>query len=614
MATRQNRSPVASEILLSVREAVSGRWAISLPAWLVIMPIGILVTANSYSPLQPEIGSARLNLFGLVGVLAAGFVLWVANISILRNRRTEKVHPALTLTVYALAGVARSSSAYALIQREETITQIPASYQLLVALGAIHGIFWLTLLAVLLNLADRYRQNRSMLADISQEIVRLEVESEAKLREDLGQVEEMIKNRLQPVLTRVNDQLSEANSVPENLVAAAADLQEICNRDVRSLSHKLSEPVTGSRKSKRTLQMPRWRVVFREGALRADTYHFSVLGIATYLVVFMALAQSQYTLLDNFFILMAQTFLAAFALDFGFWRRVDWKFRYAQVGFFYLLLISIFAILMLNDPEFDKFSDFRSQMLVNGPVAFGSIWILVSFLRAFEYLETLTKNEIEKAQRLVDQTQKNFEQKRNKVRKSLASILHGKIQGRLSAVSLAMISSTNKMADLPVGLLDEAETQIRKVQIELDNLLNFDVQFESNSDSFSEFSLQELLDIVNEWGGLLEVNHNLDQEIVDKINRNYLGRAIVVSISESLSNAVRHGRARMVWINFFDSSDGLELKIRNDGLMMEDLSPEVGHGGREIASLGGSRTFEVIDGQTVVTVSWKLDSNSLVNQ
>jgi hypothetical protein len=70
----------------------------------------------------------------------------------------------------------------------------------------------------------------------------------------------------------------------------------------------------------------------------------------------------------------------------------------------------------------------------------------------------------------------------------------------------------------------------------------------------------------------------------------------------------------MVWINFFDSSDGLELKIRNDGLMMEDLTPEVGHGGREIASLGGSRTFEVIDGQTVVTVSWKLDSNSLVNQ
>jgi glucose-6-phosphate-specific signal transduction histidine kinase len=360
--------------------------------------------------------------------------------------------------------------------------------------------------------------------------------------------------------------------------------------------------------------MPRWRVVFREGALRADTYHFSVLGIATYLVVFMALAQSQYTLLDNFFILMAQTFLAAFALDFGFWRRVDWKVRYAQVGFFYLLLISIFAILMLNDPEFDKFSDFRSQMLVNGPVAFGSIWILVSFLRAFEYLETLTKNEIEKAQRLVDQTQKNFEQKRNKVRKSLASILHGKIQGRLSAVSLAMISSTNKMADLPVGLLNEAEIQIRKVQIELDNLLNFDVQFESNSDSFSEFSLQELLDIVNEWGGLLEVNHNLDQNIVDKVNRNYLGRAIVVSISESLSNAVRHGRARMVWINFFDSSDGLELKIRNDGLMMEDLTPEVGHGGREIASLGGSRTFEVIDGQTVVTVSWKLDSNSLVNQ
>jgi glucose-6-phosphate-specific signal transduction histidine kinase len=126
--------------------------------------------------------------------------------------------------------------------------------------------------------------------------------------------------------------------------------------------------------------------------------------------------------------------------------------------------------------------------------------------------------------------------------------------------------------------------------------------------------LQELLDIVNEWGGLLEVNHNLDQNIVDKVNRNYLGRAIVVSISESLSNAVRHGRARMVWINFFDSSDGLELKIRNDGLMMEDLSPEVGHGGREIASLGGSRTFQVIDGQTVVTVSWELDSNSLVNQ
>jgi signal transduction histidine kinase len=452
------------------------------------------------------------------------------------------------------------------------------------------------------------------LAAISSELRRLETESENLLLSDLSEVQEMIRNRLQPVITRVTTQLAKADRASVNLVSAAAELQATCDRDVRELSHRLSEPVWSDRNRSRFAALPRWRSILKEGALKADTYHYSVLGIALYLLVFLALAQSKYTLFGNILFLMAQGFALAFILDFGFWRRVSWKNTYLQVAVFYAVLLSAFSWLILRDPEFLKDPDFRAQMFTNVPLTFLIIWVVVSFLRAFEFLEAATKAEIEISKDIVENTQKAYEQRRNQVRRGLASLLHGKIQGRLAAVSLAMVSSANQDDSMPIDMLEEAEVQLRKVQSELEDLLEFDLSIVVREDDLNSFSVEKLTAIISEWGGLLEVTHNFDETKADFVNSHYLAEAIEVSIQESLSNAVRHGKARKAKIEFDVQPFQAVLTISNNGLALGELSPKDGHGGREILALSGSRSFKVIDGETAVVISWELADTRLFSQ
>lgn len=614
MATRQNRSPISTSIFRSIQQALTQRWAVSFAAWAAIAPVGVVVTANSYSPFQNDIGAATLLAFGAIGVLAAGLVLWLAHLTILKNRRGRPMNLSLVILTYAISGAARSAIGFHLVANEVGIEAMPASIQVIIALGATHGVFWLTFLAVLLNLAERHRQNRSKLSAITLELERLQVESEVMLRNDLGEVQEMIRNRLQPVLSRVTAQLNNTDRASKNLLTAAADLQETCEQDVRELSHRLSEPVWLDRNRSRFAALPGWRSVLKEGALKADTYHYSVLAIAFYLLVFLALAQSKYSLFGNIFILMLQAFVVASVLDFGFWRRVSWKNTYLQVASFYVVLLGVFSWFLLRDPEFLLDPEFRRQMITNVPTTFMLIWIGVSFLRAFEYLEDLTKAEIAASQDIVETTQRSFENRRNQVRKALGSLLHGKIQGRLAAVSLAMVSSADPENKIPLNLLGEAESQIRKVQAELEELLKFDISNADDLSPSSELGIKKLTQIIDEWGGLLDVTHNFDEDAGIFINQHRLGDAIVTSIQESLSNAVRHGRARQANVHLEYEPSKVTLTVTNNGLLIDEESPRMGHGGREIMALGGHRSFTEVDGQTTVIISWQLDSARLVSQ
>lgn len=614
MATRQNRSPVIKSVFRSIQDALGGRWAVSLPAWAAISPIGILVTSNSYAPFRDEVGGGTLIAFGVVGVLTAGFVLWLSHLTVLRNRRVSKMRFSVVLFTYALSGSIRSAIIFYMVSSEVGITAMPTSIQIIILLGATHGVFWLTFFAVLLNLAERHRMNRSKLEAISVELNRLETESAVLLREDLTEVQEMIRNRLKPVLSRVAVQLNNSDRASQNLLSAAADLQETCERDVRELSHRLSEPVWLDRNRSQFASLPGWRSIFKEGAIKADTYHYSVLSIASYLLVFLAIAQSKYSLLQNIVLLMLQGFGIAFVLDFGFWRRVSWKNTYLQVVFFYSLLLGVFTWLLLRDPEFMMDLDFRRQMFTNVPATFAIIWTVVSLLRAFEFLEGITKAEIAASQDVVETTQRTYEKRRNQVRKALASLLHGKIQGRLAAVSLAMMSSSNSEIKLSQNLLVEAEIQILKVQKELDELLKFDISTSFDQMSAIEFSLERVSGVIDQWGGLLEVTHNFDEESVGLINQHRLAEAVETSIQESLSNAVRHGKARQADLRFECQSSQAFLVVTNNGLPIEGENLRLGHGGREILALNGRRDFTTVNGQTAVVISWQLDSTSLVSQ
>jgi hypothetical protein len=100
--------PTGNRILgLTIREHVGGRWAVSLLAYLINIPLNLLAIATHLT--QSPTTAAAFAWLGVaaLGYLALGLVLFAANATVLRGRREQPVSPWLVVAVGAVAGGTR---------------------------------------------------------------------------------------------------------------------------------------------------------------------------------------------------------------------------------------------------------------------------------------------------------------------------------------------------------------------------------------------------------------------------------------------------------------------------------------------------------------------------
>jgi nitrate/nitrite-specific signal transduction histidine kinase len=88
-------------------------------------------------------------------------------------------------------------------------------------------------------------------------------------------------------------------------------------------------------------------------------------------------------------------------------------------------------------------------------------------------------------------------------------------------------------------------------------------------------SLTELIEL---WQGVCEVVVSIDEELLNSISANQItSHCINEIVKESVTNAIRHGKARLVEISIQDLNDGsLQIEITNDGAKDLAGSPSVG--------------------------------------
>lgn len=147
--------------------------------------------------------------------------------------------------------------------------------------------------------------------------------------------------------------------------------------------------------------------------------------------------------------------------------------------------------------------------------------------------------------------------------RELAQYVHSNLQNKL-------LSCASKLEQPDISS-EEIMTQLREVESILDGALD---DYRSNSKDSLESQLQELVD---RWAGFVNISFSLS---IDPAVSPQTAKTIIQTVSEGVSNSVRHGFAKNVEVSLEklagEEFGGIQITLRDDGLGPRAGKPGLG--------------------------------------
>jgi signal transduction histidine kinase len=174
-------------------------------------------------------------------------------------------------------------------------------------------------------------------------------------------------------------------------------------------------------------------------------------------------------------------------------------------------------------------------------------------------------------------------------RSSMARILHGGVQGRLSSMSLAIrrfvdSESSGQQMSL-MDLKQRLDFQLMEVRDELAHLTSTTRNTQVNVED-------GLRKAIMQWRGLLAISYEITPQASSELkSRDYISWAASEIVDAAITNSNLHGHATHVWITIAvdspDDASWLEVTIEDDGIgPPSDVHP--GMGLESVSAFGGT--------------------------
>lgn len=445
---------------------IGGRWAISLVAYAINIPINFLGSMSNI-PDAREAPWATWILIWLAGYAALGAVLLIANYTLFRSRRINPVPVWWVVVLGALAGGTRGLVVGVLASELQISGGNSGLILTRIATGALLGAIMIPLAALLLSAIDSYSQQRRVLL---QEIVELEqqrMQSEGE------------SQRLRDVLVA---------DIESNAVEITSDADA---RSAREISHRLWREGTEPAEVKHA--GIGWRSVMRDvftnypypGAVIAAVWSVSAVG-----ALFTALGPLRATLQILFSVAVI---LGLFALA----RRLHPATAALRVILFVLVLL---VIDVFTGPIASALFDPRPAQAGAGQVIANSIWIPVLSVIVGAVVLALRSSEEVLIRLALDVRAEEVAaiaaaQERGRIQREVAEALHG-IQSRIFATRATGATQVT-LADLlaPVSAKDARE--------ELDRVLDtwgmlMDLECKTQLDELDEIEISAAQRVISE--------------------------------------------------------------------------------------------------------------------
>lgn len=508
-------------------------------------------------------GTSRLGwaLAGIIAHVVATFVMLGLRLAFL-PAGPYSPRPVKTLLIFAIGAVTRSlalgqlSIMFGLAQEQQFLYRAFA--------GALLGTLTLSVTALIAALIKEHAQIQSELVIERKALVAAKQSAENLVEQQRLEIFKIVKESIEPAVSEISQNLADATSKDSgNLKESAAKITELIDSKLRPLSASLHQ--------QQKIEVPRVNTSVKKPSLislpKKITLRNKVSPLAIYLALVVPNTTGAYVYVNYASLPIVLLAYAPLAIILSLFVRLPISNKPIRSGPACLLLSAVLAvawtpaILILRWLGIDAIDLFSLA-----PTAtLGTM--TVGLLLTYGFVVESQRKNYESELRIANQ-ELNLELNRTSqliwhVRQRAAQTLHGSVQASLTAANMRILGVENIDEDL----LEKVRQDLIRATIALTDLDGPTIDLKT--------SLTELIEL---WQGVCEVVVSIDKELLNSISANQItSHCINEIVKESVTNAIRHGKARLVEISIQDLNDGsLQIEITNDGAKDLAGSPGVG--------------------------------------
>ena len=540
-----------SERLRTIAERLGSRWCCSWQVTAALVVLGVLVTTG-WGATRGGLSLGEYLLVELLADTAGGGVLLLASVTVMRHRRRRTVPLAIVVAVWGAVGLARG-----LVLAQ---FYLEGAAQVLSAVLSLTAWALLTIYVAATFAEERARSHRLQQANAELLLVRGSMEE--LLEEERARLIQAVRQSVAPEITRLRELVVVLDRPADTraITALADRVAAYSTNVVRETSMRLRDDDDVSLATAVEID----RAVRAPGVLRSYAAVRQPIVIPMALIAIKAVSvwASQDDLSSVLWGFLGLMFVAGSAMVLS--RLADRLLRRPSVTELFattalvaavaLALVSIFAWARAgaDGPTYMPLAMigfFVFTVLVAGRLAVGMEWRW-----------TTQTEEWKRVNDDLEQANLQLRVEVHDAREQLAGILHGPVQGRLAAASMALrMYVASREAGEPGDLASTvamATTLLDRARADIDQLGTYE--------SPDAVTLAEgIAQIARNWSGLLEVDVQVEDSWLRPPD---VTAGCLDLIAELVTNASRHGDARHVSLRVVGLDDRrLRIEAADDG-------------------------------------------------
>ena len=527
---------------------IGGQYALSAPVAILSYVWATLISVG-YD--RNRFGTPIAGWF-IASTIAHIAIVWLAlpfRLTVLPVKPRES-KPGVTLAVYALLGVARSSIVGALtVQFGLAPTQEFGFRQ-------VAGLFSITSgLAITAITVTAVAERRNTLLVLRQERAQLnaiKIEAEDLFEEKRKEVLQIIDESIKPSLEEINKALQ---STPEANAAMTEQttqlISKLIDQRLRPISDALHEPaafLSGNRDWSKV----RTPYVRRTSKIAVNKL-FSPL-LVTFLMAALTLSGTIYYAGFAAVLIATTVYLPFFAILYVTKRLIpDTWILNLWIALPVTLVVHIIAgtpsisMLIWLERYYPGFND----QIYTAALGFAVGSIAIAVMRALEIERRNFETDLKAANEEAAAILSNLNQRIWVTRKNAAQLLHGSVQASLTAANVRLHQGNLTKTDL-----DKVREDITRAisALSIKNTYELDI----------EDAIEDLIDL---WDGVCDIETSISPQVIEFINQDATSvQCVNEFLKECINNAIKHGRATQIDIEIKPAgTTAVEVAVANDG-------------------------------------------------
>jgi hypothetical protein len=253
-----------------------------------------------------------------------------------------------------------------------------------------------------------------------------------------------------------------------------------------------------------------------------------------------------------------------------------------------LISLTFVAIIFFADRSADRYLILLSSAVMSIST------LLIAVFQIVEFNRINLLHEISKINSKIEEDVNHLQQSERVLRKYTSRFVHGKVQSKLLAIALKLRNAS----DLDQSLLDNAKEDLDQIIESIEN-----ASISTASDFDFEFNK-----LVQGWAGVVEICQTRNSKFPPNFATDQVAvESALEVIGEAVSNAVKHGAAQRIDIQFdYQSPELLTIQVINqiDSGMPSELIPSYGSQVFDAITTNWSR--QILGDQFKLTASIKV--------